>query len=90
MFDYHHRFCDGGLSEREALELALSTWGSVTPVVHYSQSKAEEQGDDHIRPQAHSDSYWECFDLYGNDADVMLECKHKEQGLFKMRELLAL
>ena len=36
--------------------------------------------------QAHSDSYWECFDLYGNDADVMLECKHKEQGLFKMRE----
>ena len=91
VFDYHHhRFCDGGLSEREALELALSTWGSVTPVVHYSQSKAEEQGDDHIRPQAHSDSYWECFDLYGNDADVMLECKHKEQGLFKMRELLSL
>lgn len=89
VFDYHHhRFCDGGLSEREALEMALSTWGEVTPVVHYSQSKAEEQGDDRIRPQAHSDSYWECFDLYGNDADVMLECKHKEQGLFKMRELL--
>ena len=75
---------------REALGWLYLLGGSVTPVVHYSQSKAEEQGDDHIRPQAHSDSYWECFDLYGNDADVMLEeCKHKEQGLLDL-ELLAL
>ena len=27
-------------------------------------------------------------DTYGHDVDVMLECKHKEIGLFKMRELL--
>jgi len=27
VFDYHHhRFCDGGMSEREALEMAISTW----------------------------------------------------------------
>ena len=89
VFDYHHhKFCDGGMSEKEALEMALSTWGSITPVVHYSQSKSEEQGDPKIRPQAHSNSYWKAFDLYGNNADVMLECKGKEQGLFKMRELL--
>ena len=37
VFDYHHhRFCDGGLSEREALEMAMSTWPKeITPVVHY-------------------------------------------------------
>jgi len=89
VFDYHHhKFCAGNLSEREALEMALSTWGSIKPVVHYSQSRSEEKKDSKIKPQAHSDSYWEAFDLYSNDADVMLECKHKEQGLFQMRELL--
>ena len=89
VFDYHHhKFCTGGLGEREALEMALSTWNGITPVVHYSQSRSEEKNDPKIRPQAHSDSYWEAFDLYGNVADVMLECKLKEQGLFKMKELL--
>jgi hypothetical protein len=27
-------------------------------------------------------------DTYGHNVDVMLECKHKELGLFKMRKLL--
>ena len=42
VFDYHHhRFCDGGLSEREALEMAISTWPKdITPVVHYSESRS--------------------------------------------------
>lgn len=90
VFDYHHhKFCDGGLKEQEALELALSTWSDSIPVVHYSQSRSEEKSDKKIKPQAHSDSYWETFDLYGNKADVMLECKNKEKGLFKMRELFS-
>ena len=56
VFDYHHhRFCTGGLSEQEALELAMSTWGDITPVVHYSESRSKEQLDESIRPQAHSD-----------------------------------
>ena len=43
-----------------------------------------------IRPsrQTTPDSYWLPVDTYGHDVDVMLECKHKEIGLFKMRELL--
>ena len=37
VFDYHHhRFNTGGLSEEDALEVAISTWGDVIPVVHYS------------------------------------------------------
>jgi hypothetical protein len=39
--------------------------------------------------KAHSDSYWLPVETYGYDVDVMLECKWKERGLFKMRELLA-
>ena len=89
VFDYHHhKFCTGGQTEQEALELAMSTWHGVTPVVHYSQDRSVEHNDPKIRPQAHSDSYWTAIETYGHDIDVMLECKHKEQGLFKMRQLL--
>ena len=82
VFDYHHhRFCDGGLSEQEALELAMSTWGDITPVVHYSESKAEHQLDESIRPQAHSDLIKELPNTYGNDVDIMVEAKHKELAI---------
>lgn len=88
--DYHHHtMCTGGLSQQDAVELALSTWGTVVPVVHYSQSRSVEHNDPKIKPQAHSDSYWEPIDTYGHRMDIMLECKHKEIGLFKMRELMA-
>lgn len=89
VFDYHHhKFCTGGQTEQEALELAMSTWHGVKPVVHYSQDRSVEHNDPKIRPQAHSDSYWTAIKTYGHDIDIMLECKHKEQGLFKMRQLL--
>ena len=88
VFDYHHhRFCDGGLSEQEALELAISSWPKdIVPVVHYSESKAEHQLDESIRPQAHSDLIKELPNTYGNDVDIMVEAKHKElaiQGFMK-------
>lgn len=90
VFDYHHhKFCPNGLTEQQALELAMSTWQDIKPVVHYSQDRSIEQRDPKIRPQAHSDSYWTAIDTYGKDIDVMLECKRKEQGLFAMRDLLA-
>jgi len=82
VFDYHHhRFCTGGLSEQEALELAMSTWGDITPVVHYSESRAEEHLDESIRPQAHSDLIKELPNTYGNDVDIMVEAKHKELAI---------
>ena len=82
VFDYHHhRFCDGGLSEQEALELAMSTWGDIKPVVHYSESKAEHQLDESIRPQAHSDLIKQLPNTYGNDVDIMVEAKHKELAI---------
>ena len=85
---HHHTFCTGGLTNGEAIKLAAETWGMVKPVVHYSQSRAEEQNNTKIKANAHSDSYWTAVNTYGQDVDVMLECKHKEIGLFTMRDLL--
>ena len=88
VFDYHHhRFCPGGLTEREALELAASTWPEgIDPVVHVSESRAAEQGDPKIRPQAHSDFIERQVDSYGQRHDIMLECKKKELALLRLRE----
>jgi UV DNA damage endonuclease len=87
---HHHTMCSGGQTDYEAMSLAVSTWPDGTPpVIHYSQSRSVEYGDPKIKPQAHSDSYWTAVETYEFDVHVMLECKHKEQGLFKMRELLA-
>jgi UV DNA damage endonuclease len=88
VFDYHHhKFCTGDLSEQQALELAMSTWpDGIVPVVHYSESKAEHQLDESIRPQAHSDLINKLPDTYGNNVDIMVEAKHKElaiQGFMK-------
>ena len=87
-FDYHHyKFNTGGQTEQEALELAMSTWpDGIVPVVHYSESKAEHQLDESIRPQAHSDLINQLPDTYGNNVDIMVEAKHKElaiQGFMK-------
>ena len=89
VFDYHHhKFCTGGQDEEEALLTACMTWGDVRPVVHFSQSRAVEHNNPKIKANAHSDSYWEKINLYNLDLDIMLECKHKEIGLYKMRELM--
>ena len=83
VFDYHHhKFCTGGLSEQEALELAISTWpDDITPVVHYSESRSKEQLDESIKPQAHSDLIKELPNTYGNNVDIMVEAKHKELAI---------
>ena len=90
VFDYHHHdLHPGNQNEREALEMALSTWPvDVRPVVHYSESRSDEYGDPKIKPQAHSDSYVRPVNTYGLEMDIMLEAKHKEQALFKMRQLM--
>lgn len=85
VFDYHHhKFCTGDLLEEDALRLATSTWGTVTPVVHYSESKALHENDSKIKPQAHSDYIDTLPNTYGLDVDIMLETKQKELALLKV------
>ena len=80
VFDYHHhKFCTGDLSEQEALELAISTWPEgITPVVHYSESKALHESNEKLKPQAHSDYINNLPNTYGNKVDIMVESKAKE------------
>ena len=80
VFDfYHHKFCTGGLSEQEALELALSTWPKgITPCTHYSESRRKEKLDESIKAQAHSDLIYDKIPTYGNEFDCVVEAKHKE------------
>ena len=88
VFDYHHhKFCTGDLSERQALEMAISTWGDIIPVVHYSESRSKEYDDISIREQAHSDYIYDYIDTYGNVVDVMVEAKAKELAVLRYKEL---
>lgn len=85
VFDYHHHiFNTGGLSEKEALVLAMSTWPTnIIPVVHYSESKNIHLGQDVPTP-AHSDVVYGPINLYGNIIDIMVEAKHKEKSLLTL------
>lgn len=83
VFDYHHhKFCDGGLTEQQALELAISTWpDGIRPVVHYSESVTPDKLN-----RGHSDYIENYIDTYGHDVDIMIEAKAKELALLKYRE----
>ena len=83
VFDYHHhKFCTGDMTEQEALKLAISTWPKViTPVVHYSESKALHESNEKLKPQAHSDYINNLPNTYGNKVDIMVESKAKELSI---------
>lgn len=79
---HHHLFCDGGISQEEAMRLAASTWpNGIRPVIHYSESLSEEMGDPKIKPQAHSDYIKKEIQTYGMEIDVMVEAKKKDLAL---------
>jgi len=91
-FDFHHhQFCDGGQSQSEALETALSTWPrGVRPVVHWSEPpECPVRGRTH--PYAHSNFVYGPMNLYGreNDVDVMIESKAREVALLLYRDEIA-
>jgi UV DNA damage endonuclease len=83
VFDYHHfTFNTGDQTKKEALTLAVSTWPEgITPVVHYSESKALHENNDKLKPQAHSDYINDLPNTYGYDVAVMVESKKKELAI---------
>jgi UV DNA damage endonuclease len=82
VFDYHHhKFCTGDLSEKDALEMAMSTWSDgIKPLVHYSESAPGKI------PQAHSDYIFEKINTYGHDLDIEVEAKMKELAVISYLE----
>lgn len=83
VMDYHHHtFNTGGQTEQQALELALSTWpNDITPIVHYSESKALHENNDKLKPQAHSDYINNLPSTYGHTVSIMVEAKAKELAI---------
>jgi UV DNA damage endonuclease len=83
-FDYfHHTFCTGGLSEKEALLAAINTWAdNITPVVHYSSSRKKYE-DPLTTPTAHADYVYEKVNTYKKNVDIMFEAKAKELAVMK-------
>jgi UV DNA damage endonuclease len=83
VFDYHHHtFCTGDLSEEAALKLAATTWPKgITPVVHYSESKALHENNPKEKPQAHSLYINALPNTYELVVDIMVEAKAKELAI---------
>ena len=85
--ELHHQFSDRGLSYQEALEAAGETWpDDVRPVIHYSEPRRLHEADSSVSPRNHSDFIQGPIQLFGNQVDVMIEAKMKEQALLQYRE----
>jgi UV DNA damage endonuclease len=83
---HHHGFCDGGWSQEEALDAAMSTWpAGIRPVTHYSESAASVEGKPGMRPNAHSDYVYSKIPFPNRQIDVVIEAKAKEKAVFRYR-----
>lgn len=85
VFDYHHhKFCDGGLSERDALHLAASTWPKdIRPCTHYSESANKREGRD-VSATAHSNFVDGPVNSHGLEIDCVIEAKAKELAVIQL------
>ena len=85
VFDYHHhKFCDGGLSERAALHLAASTWpAGIRPCTHYSESARDREGRA-VAATAHSNFVDGPVDPHGLEIDCVVEAKAKELAVIQL------
>jgi UV DNA damage endonuclease len=79
---FHHRFCTNDISAEQAAKLAASTWGDITPLQHFSSSKALYE-DSSVINRSHADYVYDTIPDYGFDADVEIEAKAKDLALLR-------
>jgi UV DNA damage endonuclease len=79
---FHHRFCTNDLVAEQAALLAASTWGDITPLQHFSSSKALYE-DASVINRSHADYVYDNIPDYGFDADVEIEAKAKDLALLR-------
>lgn len=88
-FDYfHHSFHTSGISERDAVWIAASTWyntGRITPLFHYSESKNLNESLNG-NPRAHADYVYTQINPHDIPMDIDLEAKAKEHALLLYRQ----
>ena len=81
---HHHTFCDGEITQKEAMFLASKTWPvGIRQVIHYSESKSIEENSTSIKPQAHSDFIYNKIETYNMELDIMIEAKQKDLALLR-------
>lgn len=68
----HHKFLHGDMSDKDAFELAYSTW-DTTPVFHYSEGKGDTRN--------HADMANGIPDSYGHDVVWDVELKNKDYAI---------
>lgn len=87
VFDYLHHLCNPGRqTEKEALELAISTWPiGVQPVVHFVSSKKLYESSRN-KLLSHAEYIHEEIRTYGMEFDVMFESKSKDLSITKYKE----
>lgn len=86
---HHHSFNTDGLSAKDALSLAISTWGTIKPNTHLSNSEPEflTKGS-FTEKRKHSKYYHSIPDFLiklNNDGsiDIDMECKMKNIAILK-------
>ncbi|AGB40369.1 UV damage endonuclease UvdE [Halobacteroides halobius DSM 5150] len=93
VFDNHHFNCNHSADEKleELIPAIFATWGSEKPKMHFSSPKNEDKYASHA-DNINAQDFKKFIDLITNitdeDFDIMLECKNKDQALFKLREEL--
>lgn len=79
----HHSILPDGLSEKDAFELAYSTWEDYTPIFHYSEG-IEENG---VITRKHRDSPLSSPNIYNSNVSYDVELKEKCQAIFKLQKM---
>ena len=89
VLDYHHHLCNNdNLDINIYLKRIINTWKNINPKIHFSSPKNNTKKDfrphhDYINPS----EFIKFLDKIKNlniDLDIMLECKTKDEALFKL------
>jgi UV DNA damage endonuclease len=79
---FHHTFCTGGLSAREAANLAASTWKDAPLVIHWSSSMRLYENAA-AKTVAHADFIYDELEDWGTGGWFMCESKAKELSILE-------
>lgn len=89
VLDYHHHICNNdNINIDDYLERIFKTWKNITPKIHFSSPKNKTKKDF----RSHHDyidisdfiSFLEKIKPLNINLDIMLECKAKDEALFRL------
>ena len=89
VLDYHHHICNNNnLNINDYLERIFNTWKNNIPKIHFSSPKNNTKKEfrthhDYIFVEDFIE-FLEKIKTYNKDIDIMLECKAKDEALFRL------